>query len=162
YGQDAEAMLSQPATKVFFKTSEPRAAKWISEAIGEIEVERLKESRSIGLMMSKKSYAMEIATKPLIMASEISGLEPLRGFIKQENRVVPVRFALAKKRGRQRDFIERQMPQVAHKPVLTVPASPARAELPKRTVAQAALPLSPAPTVQPKGAFVWDESKGID
>ena len=28
YGQDAEAMLSQPATKVFFKTSEPRAAKW--------------------------------------------------------------------------------------------------------------------------------------
>jgi type IV secretory pathway TraG/TraD family ATPase VirD4 len=34
YGQDAEAMLSQPATKIFFKTSAPRAAKWISEAIG--------------------------------------------------------------------------------------------------------------------------------
>ncbi|WP_263411454.1 hypothetical protein [Terriglobus tenax] len=31
------------------KTSEPRAAKWISESIGEIEVERLKESRSMGL-----------------------------------------------------------------------------------------------------------------
>jgi hypothetical protein len=162
YGQDAEAMLSQPATKVFFKTSEPRAAKWISEAIGEIEVERLKESRSMGLVMSKKSYAMEIATKPLIMASEISGLEPLRGFIKQENRVVPVRFALAKKRGRQPDFIERQMPQVAHRPVLTMPATPARAELPKRAAAQAALPLSPAPAVKSKGAFVWDESKGID
>ena len=162
YGQDAEAMLSQPATKVFFKTSEPRAAKWISEAIGEIEVERLKESRSMGLLINKKSYAMEIATKPLIMASEISGLEPLRGFIKQENRVVPVRFALAKKRGRQPDFIERQMPEVAHRPVLTMPASPARAELPKRTAAQAALPLSPAPAVKSKGAFVWDESKGID
>jgi type IV secretory pathway TraG/TraD family ATPase VirD4 len=27
YGQDAEAMLSQPATKIFLKTSEPRAAK---------------------------------------------------------------------------------------------------------------------------------------
>ena len=26
-------MLAQPATKVFFKTSEPRAAKWISDAI---------------------------------------------------------------------------------------------------------------------------------
>ena len=56
YGKDAEAMLSQPATKVFFKTSEPRAAKWISDAIGEIEVERLKESRSIGLLRSKKSF----------------------------------------------------------------------------------------------------------
>ena len=67
YGPDAEAMLSQPATKVFFKTSEPRAAKWVSEAIGEIEVERLKESRSMGFLGSKKSYAMEIATKPLIM-----------------------------------------------------------------------------------------------
>jgi hypothetical protein len=49
YGPDAEAMLSQPATKIFFKTSEPRAAKWISETLGEIEVERLKESRSPGL-----------------------------------------------------------------------------------------------------------------
>jgi type IV secretory pathway TraG/TraD family ATPase VirD4 len=33
-------MLSQRATKIFFKTSEPRAAKWISETLGEIEVER--------------------------------------------------------------------------------------------------------------------------
>ncbi len=79
YGQDAEAMLSQPATKLFFKTTEPRAAKWISDAIGEIEVERLKESRSMRLLGSRKSYAMEIATKPLVMASEISGLEPLHG-----------------------------------------------------------------------------------
>ncbi len=54
YGQDAEAMLSQPATKIFFKTSEPRAAKWISETLGEIEVERLKESRTPGLLGSKK------------------------------------------------------------------------------------------------------------
>lgn len=164
YGQDAEAMLSQPATKVFFKTSEPRAAKWISEAIGEIEVERLKESRSMGLLTSKKSYAMEIATKPLIMASEISGLEPLRGFIKQENRVVPVHFRVAKNRGGQPDFIERRMPKATPRPVLTMPAAPAPAELPrKRAAAQAALPLSPAPAAaKPREAFVWDESKGIE
>jgi hypothetical protein len=37
----------------------PRAAKWISDAIGEIEVERLKESRSMRLFGSRKSYAME-------------------------------------------------------------------------------------------------------
>jgi len=52
----------------------------------------------MGLLRSKKSYAMEIATKPLVMASEIAGLDSHRAFIKQENRVVPVRFRLAKKR----------------------------------------------------------------
>src|SRR6202020_1318986 len=46
YGEDAEAMLSQPATKIFLKTSEPRAARWVSEAIGEVEIERLRESHS--------------------------------------------------------------------------------------------------------------------
>ena len=116
YGQDAEAMLSQPATKIFFKTSEPRAAKWVSETIGEIEVERLKESRSMGGFKSRKSYALEIATKPLVMASEISGLEPLRGFIKQENRVIPVRFRLAKKRKKQPEFIERKVGELTPRP----------------------------------------------
>ena len=121
YGQDAEAMLSQPATKLFFKTSEPRAAKWISDTIGEIEVERLKESRSMGLLGSRKSYAMEIATKPLIMASEISGLAPLHGFIKQENKVVPVHFQFARKHGRQPEFIERNLPEIAPRPSPPIP-----------------------------------------
>src|ERR1017187_3311483 len=49
----------------------------ISDAIGEIEVERLKESRSMGLLRSEKSFSLEIVTKPLVMASEIAGLEPL-------------------------------------------------------------------------------------
>jgi type IV secretion system protein VirB10 len=29
YGEDSEAMLSQPATKIFLRTTEPRAAKWV-------------------------------------------------------------------------------------------------------------------------------------
>ena len=151
YGKDAEAMLSQPATKLFFKTTEPRAAKWISDSIGEIEVERLKESRSMGLLRSRKSYAMEIATKPLVMASEISGLEPLRGFIKQENRVAPVYFQFAKKHGRHLEFIERRLPEIAPRPSPPTPAA-----------TEAALPLFDAPADKPKEAFVWDESKGIE
>jgi len=118
YGQDAEAMLSQPATKIFFKTSEPRAAKWISETLGEIEVERIRESHSVGdseagvlfgMGQRQKSYGMEIATKPLVMASEIAGLEPLSGYIKQENKVMPVTFAYVPKRSLQAEFIERKM-----------------------------------------------------
>jgi hypothetical protein len=166
YGQDAEAMLSQPATKLFFKTTEPRAAKWISDAIGEIEVERLKESRSMKLFGSRKSYAMEIATKPLVMASEISGLEPLHGFIKQENKVVPVHFQFARKHGRQPEFIERRLPEIAPRPSPPTPTT-AHAKQPEASaVMQATLPFSdpPAdqPTDKPKEAFVWDESKGIE
>jgi type IV secretory pathway TraG/TraD family ATPase VirD4 len=37
YGKLAEVMLSQPATKIFLKTGEPEAAKWISDAIGHVE-----------------------------------------------------------------------------------------------------------------------------
>jgi len=161
YGQDAEAILSQPATKLFFKTTEPRAAKWISDAIGEIEVERLKESRSMRLLGSRKSYAMEIATKPLVMASEISGLEPLHGFIKQENKVIPIHFQFARKQGRQPEFIERKLPEIAPRPLPPPPV--VRTEQSKTPVAaQAVLPLFDAPADKPKEAFVWDESKGIE
>jgi hypothetical protein len=181
-------MLSQPATKIFFKTSEPRAAKWISEAIGEIEVERLKESRNLGLLRSKKSYAMEIAIKPLVMASEISGLESLRGFIKQENRVVPVWFQLTTKRNQQPEFIERK-PAFPPKPVETTvpstkrPVSSTAPEKPARSLppSQAAIPFdaraesrdkdedrdretekSENDAGQGKEGFVWDKSKAIN
>ena len=150
YGQDAEAMLSQPATKVFFKTSEPRAAKWISETLGEIEVERLKESRSPALIGSKRNYAMEIATKPLVMASEIAGLEPLSGYIKQENRVVPVKFAYVPKRSLQPEFLERKMtiPEPRAVQPVVVPELPAAA-IPMPKTIQATVPEAvPQPAVR--------------
>ena len=143
YGQDAETMLSQPATKIFFKTSEPRAAKWISETLGEIEVERLKESRTPKLLSSQKSFSMEVATKPLIMASEIAGLEPLRGFVKQENKVVPVKFAYIAKRSLQLPFIERKMtvPDPNSAPSLMQPKLPhGVAPTPKASKAPPAAP----------------------
>jgi hypothetical protein len=104
---------------------------------------------------------MEIATKPLVMASEISGLEPLHGFIKQENKVVPVHFQFAKKHGRQPEFIERKLPEIASRLSPLTPV--ARAEQPSTlAAAQATLPLFDAPADKPKEAFVWDESKGIE
>jgi type IV secretory pathway TraG/TraD family ATPase VirD4 len=107
YGKDAEVILSQPATKVFLKTSEPHSAKWVSDAIGEVELERLKESRSAGLIGGRKQYTLEITTQPLVMASEIAGLEPLHGYIKQENCVVRVRFPYVAPIEKQPRFIER-------------------------------------------------------
>jgi len=161
YGQDAEAMLSQPATKIFLKTSEPRAAKWISDSIGEVEVERLKESRGMGLLRSKKSFAMEIATKPLIMASEIAGLAPLTGFIKLENHVVPARFRLAKKESKQPEFLERMRKEsLPRKEDAVKISAPGKSVEPMKAV-QAVLPLEEKAAVKREG-FSWDESKGIE
>jgi hypothetical protein len=140
------------------------------DTIGEIEVERLKESRSMGGLKSRKSYALEIATKPLVMASEISGLEPLRGFIKQENRVIPVRFRLAKKRKKQPEFVERKVGELTPRPTpaTSVPqplaVAPELVSIPNPSAVPQNKPLqsvSPAPE-KPKAIYVWDESKGID
>jgi hypothetical protein len=91
YGHDAEAMLSQPATKIFLRTSEPHAAKWIADTLGDIETERLRESRS-SARRGQQSYGLERQVEPLVMASEITGLASLRGFLKLGNLVVRLRF----------------------------------------------------------------------
>lgn len=102
------------------------------------------------LLGSRKSYAMEIATKPLVMASEISGLEPLYGFIKQENKVVPVHFQFVRKHGRQPEFIERKLPEIALRPSPKVHTDQSKTA----TEAQATLPFSDPPADRPKEAFV--------
>ena len=88
-------MLSQPATKIFLHTSEPRAAKWISDAIGEVEVERLKQSASrerFPHLRASRAYYTERRTEPLMLPSEISGLSRLHAVAKVDNFVVPFSF----------------------------------------------------------------------
>ena len=48
YGHLAEVMLSQPATKIFLKTTEPNAGEWVSKAIGKVEIERMRETHFDG------------------------------------------------------------------------------------------------------------------
>lgn len=99
YGPESEAMLSQPATKVFLRTSEPRAAEWISKALGEIEFERLRETvnydKGLPTMYHRKGhgYSLERQTRPLVLPSEISGLRNLTAYLKSENYVTRFEFA---------------------------------------------------------------------
>jgi hypothetical protein len=91
YGRDAEAMLSQPATKIFLRTSEAHAAEWISKMLGEVEIERLRESHHHGIR-DGKDFSLDRLREPLVMASEISGLKNLRGYLKLENNVTRFEF----------------------------------------------------------------------
>lgn len=113
YGPIAETMLSMPGTKIFLRTSEPRSAKWISEAIGEIEVERLRESRTDGYRNrgEGKSYTLDRHIEPLVMASEITGLKKRRGYLKSGNLVARLSFPYVELPKKQPAFIERTIPE---------------------------------------------------
>jgi hypothetical protein len=88
YGPIAETMLSVLATKIFFRTSEPNSAKWISQAIGNVEYEQLRESESVNPNQGRsRSEQTDFVTRPLVMAEEIAGLARLNGFIKYVNLV---------------------------------------------------------------------------
>jgi hypothetical protein len=108
YGLDAEAMLSQPATKVFLRTSEPKSALWISQAIGQVELERVRETRTDGRQRDSRSYNRENIHKPLVMDSVIMGLDQLHGYIKHGNLVVEFRTRPTTQGERTRGFIPRK------------------------------------------------------
>ena len=117
YGEDAEAMLSQPATKIFLRTTEPRAAKWVSEAIGEIEIERLRETHYDG-SRAGRNFALDRQTEPLVLPSEVSGLDDLRGFLKYGNHVARFSFPFIALEEKSPGFDERTMDD------LIVPSTP--------------------------------------
>jgi type IV secretion system coupling TraD/TrwB family protein len=108
YGEDSEAMLSQPATKIFLRTTEPRAAKWVSEAIGEIEIERLRETHYEG-SRAGRNFALDRQTEPLVLPSEVSGLDDLRGFLKYGNHVARFSFPFIALKEKSPGFDERAM-----------------------------------------------------
>jgi len=91
YGHMAEVMLSQPATKIFLKTTEPKAAEWVSNAIGKIEIERMRETHYDGTR-SGKNFSLDRQVEPLVLDSEISGLANKHAFLKLGNHVARFSF----------------------------------------------------------------------
>ena len=91
YGHLAEVMLSQPATKIFLKTTEPKAAEWVSKAIGTVEIERMRETHVHGTREGK-SFSIDRQTEPLVMDSEIAGLPDKHAFLKLGNNVARFNF----------------------------------------------------------------------
>lgn len=106
YGHLAEVMLSQPATKIFLKTTEPNAAEWVSRAIGKVEIERMRETQYDG-SNAGRNFSLDRQTEPLVLDSEISGLENLRAFLKYGNHVVRFSFPRQPIPPTQPRFIER-------------------------------------------------------
>src|SRR5439155_1365325 len=99
YVLDAELMFSQPCTKIFLRTSEPDSAKWISETIGEVEIEQMRESRTREQSphyRHSRNDQLERRIEPLVLPSQIMGLEDRRGYVKFGNAVVQLSFPYVK------------------------------------------------------------------
>jgi hypothetical protein len=127
YGHLAEVMLSQPATKIFLKTTEPKAAEWVSNAIGKVEIERMKETHFDG-HRSGRNFALDRQTEPLVLDSEISGLADLHAYLKYGNYVAQFSFPLLEIPPSKPKFIERlEDDYIVRKPRIEQ-AQPARAE----------------------------------
>jgi hypothetical protein len=92
---DSEMMFSRASTKIFLRTSEPESAKWISDTIGEVEIEQLRESRpreQWPRSRTSRNYQLERRIEPLVLASQITGLDDRRGYLKSGNAVVQLSF----------------------------------------------------------------------
>lgn len=91
YGHLAEVMLSQPATNIWLTTKEPKAGHWVSEFIGKVEIERLRETHFDGTR-SGRNFSLDRQVEPLVLESEISGLPDLHAFMKYQNYVTRFSF----------------------------------------------------------------------
>jgi hypothetical protein len=108
YGHMAEVILSQPSTKIFLKTTEPKAAEWVSNAIGKVEIERMRETNFDG-SHSGKNFTLDRQVEPLVLDSEISGLPDKHAFLKLGNYVARFSFAYSDIPATQPAFVPRPL-----------------------------------------------------
>ena len=143
YGKQAETMLSQPFYNFILRTQESRAAKHQSERIGNVQIERLKETRPASLLMGnrQRSYSTERVIEPLVMPSEIQELDDLTGYFVAAGKVVNITFDVREKRRRAPGLIERMIPNVQTRPLNPEP------EIPQTQVRE--VPLPPTASQQP-------------
>jgi hypothetical protein len=147
----AEVMVSQPATKLFMKTSEPNAAQWISKAIGYVEIERVKETKHDGAKQGR-NYSLDRQIEPLVMESQITGLDDLHAYLKHGNNVARFDFKYLNLRKTNFGFIERggAEGELSVDPDTLEPVMPKSTATPKQAEAPSEPAPQPAATVVPE------------
>lgn len=122
YGESAETIFSAPFSKILLRTSEPEAADWMSKIVGEVEIERMKETRPAHAFSKHRnhSFTTETKTERLVLASEFAGLPDRTGYFRYANEVVRIKIAPVPKRPKQIAFVPRKSLPVAKATVPTV------------------------------------------
>lgn len=118
YGKKSETIFSQAYTKVILATSDGRSAKSLSELLGDVEIQRPKETRSYGRSGNTRTFTTERVREPLLMASEIQGLPDLSGYLIQRGKMVKMKLPYLSPQAKSEAIIERRIPPMAQRPLL--------------------------------------------
>jgi len=145
YGTLAKVMLSMPTTKVIMKTSEPEAALWAAQTIGDVEIERVRETKADG-KRAGKSFTLDRQIEPLVMPSEIEGLEDLHAFMKLGNYVTRFSFHPSTRERIAPAIVDRNIPEEE----MWLKTLPEKPKVPASGGSQAAL--APAAVASAQGA----------
>jgi type IV secretory pathway TraG/TraD family ATPase VirD4 len=161
YGHLAEVMLSQPATSVWLTTKEPKAGQWVSEFIGKVEIERLRETHFDGTRAGR-NFALDRQVEPLVLESEISGLADLHAFMKYQNYVTRFSFPYFDMPVVANGFEPRERPEdkLPYQPTRTGGAPPAPMELkqePEPSVPTTTDGILEAEQIEPEVAIAPDQ-----
>ena len=80
----ARAISSQPQTWLVLRSVEPETARFLESALGQTEYVEAQTSYSMGAHPQRDGVSLQerIATRPVALASEISSLPDLSGFLK--------------------------------------------------------------------------------
>ena len=120
YGdKKAETILSQAFTNIVLRTREPRAAEHLSKLIGRAQLERARESKPARLLTGgrHRSYSTERVIDPVVMDSQIQGLNDLSGYFIQQDKVVAIQFKPTPKRKVAPALLERVIPPQQSRPL---------------------------------------------
>lgn len=113
YGKDADTIFSMPKMKILLRTSESDCADWASRLIGSVEIERIRETRPAHEFLTSgrgHSYSTERKEERLVLPSEIQCLADLHGYLRYEDAVVPLHFAILPKRKIAEPYIPAPIP----------------------------------------------------
>jgi hypothetical protein len=115
YDRAAATMLSASHTKILFRCNEPTSARWVSEMIGEQELERPRVSTTASVQSYGRdslNYAPDIDRRPVVSKEQIMGLQNLYGYWKYGDAIVPFRIEPEDRAQRARAFNPRESRQI--------------------------------------------------
>ena len=127
--QDAAAtIIAASHTKVFQRTNEVESARWVSEMIGQKELERPRVSTTASVQTYGRdslNYAPGIEQHYVVSTEQIMALENLHGFWKYGDAVVPFRIEPIQRPKRARAFVPRStLPPIKPAPPRPLPVAP--------------------------------------
>ena len=136
----AKTMLAAPRLKLFFRCGEPESARWISDTIGEVEIEKPKIGTTASVEDKGRdslNYSTVTEHRPVISKEEIMSLADLHGYWKYGDVVVPFRLPLARVPIIAMGYIQRdESSQVIELPKLQRESAPPEPEAPTQTATQ--------------------------